>query len=48
MKLKWVKKDGGDLVPLKKLEEVADDVQNALKALADAKFSVDALSDKVS
>jgi phenylalanyl-tRNA synthetase alpha chain len=48
MKLKWVKKDGGDLVPLKKLEEVEDEVQKALKALADAKFSADALSDKVS
>jgi phenylalanyl-tRNA synthetase alpha chain len=48
MKKKWVKKDGADLVPLKKDEEVQDEVQTALKGLADAQYSVDAVSDKVS
>ena len=48
MKNKWLKKDGGDLVPIKKVEEVQDDVQAALKALSDAKFSPDALDKKVS
>lgn len=47
MKNKWLKKDGGDLVPIKKLEEVQDDIQIALKALSDANFSPDALDKKV-
>lgn len=38
MKNKWIKKDGGDLIPVKKMEEVKDEVQASLKALSDAKF----------
>ena len=48
MKAKWVKKDGADLVPLKKDDEVEDTVQKVLQALKEADFSPDALSDKVS
>ena len=47
MKKKWVKKDGGDLVPLKKVEEVQDDVQAALKGLEAGDFAQSALSDQV-
>ena len=47
MKLKWVKKDGNNLVPIKKAEEVQDEVQLMLKKLDEAKYSPDALSDKV-
>ncbi|KAL3909172.1 MAG: hypothetical protein SGILL_008192 [Bacillariaceae sp.] len=46
MKAKWIKKDGGDLVPLKKDDEVQDTVQVQLQSLKDANFSPDALSDK--
>jgi len=46
MKAKWVKKDGADLVPLKKDDEVEDTVQKVLQALKEADFSPDALSDK--
>lgn len=46
MKTKWVKKDGQDLLPLKKLDEVQDTVQNVLLELKAADFSSDALSDK--
>jgi len=48
MKKKWVKKDGTDLVPLKKDDEVQDELQELLKTLADAGFAESALSDKVS
>ena len=47
MKNKWIKKDGGDLVPLKKLEEVEDDVQKSLKTLSDANFDAESLDKKV-
>lgn len=47
MKNKWIKKDGGDLVPVKKLEEVKDEVQASLKALSDAKFDPESLDKKV-
>lgn len=47
MKNKWLKKDGGDLVPIKKSDEVQDEIQNALKALEDAKFDPEALDQKV-
>lgn len=47
MKNKWVKKDGGDLVPIKKAAEVKDETQESLKALKDAKFALDAIDDKV-
>lgn len=47
MKEKWIKKDGGGLVPLKNADEVVDQVQEALKALADKGFSPDALSAEV-
>mmetsp|Transcript_100214 Transcript_100214/g.289362 ORF Transcript_100214/g.289362 Transcript_100214/m.289362 type:complete len:505 (-) Transcript_100214:343-1857(-) len=46
MKKKWVKKDGADLVPLKKDDEVEDEVQTQLKKLADAGFAESAISDK--
>ena len=45
---KWVKKDGGDLVPIKQVDEVQDDVQLALKKLQDGNFATDAVDDKVS
>lgn len=48
MKKKWVKKDGGDLVPLKKDDEVEDEVQKTLKALAEANFAEGGIPDKVS
>ncbi|MGK3735756.1 MAG: phenylalanyl-tRNA synthetase alpha chain [Bacillariaceae sp.] len=48
MKAKWVKKDGPDLVPLKKDDEVEDTVQKILQTLKEADFRPDALSDKVS
>lgn len=47
MKNKWMKKDGGDLVPLKKSDEVQDDIQNSLKALAEVNFNPDAVDAKV-
>jgi phenylalanyl-tRNA synthetase alpha chain len=47
MKSKWAKKDGTDLVPLKKDDEVTDVIRNQLQALKDADFRVDAVSDKV-
>ena len=47
MKAKWIKKDGGDLVPLKKDEEVEDSVQKLLLELKAAGFKPDAISDKV-
>jgi len=47
MKKKWVKKDGADLVPLKKDDEVEDEVQGLLKKLAQANFSESGISDKV-
>jgi phenylalanyl-tRNA synthetase alpha chain len=47
MKLKWVKKEGADLVPLKQLTEVTDEVQKVLIALKDADYAVSGLSDKV-
>ena len=47
MKLKWVKKDGADLVPLKQLTEVTDEVQVALIALKEAEYALTGLSDKV-
>jgi phenylalanyl-tRNA synthetase alpha chain len=48
MKKKWVKKDGADLVPLKKDDEVEDEVQKILQTLSNANFTSDGISDKVS
>ena len=47
MKKKWIKKDGGNLVALKKTSEVSDEVQDMLKKLKEADFAKDAISDKV-
>ena len=47
MKAKWIKKDGGDLVPLKKDDEVEDSVQKILLDLKAAGFKPDAVPDKV-
>ena len=47
MKNKWAKKDGDRIVPIKKLDEVSDDVRASLKTLVDAEGRVDALDDKV-
>ena len=47
MKKKWIKKDGADLVPLKKDDEVEDEVNALLKKLSDAGFAESAISDKV-
>ena len=47
MKNKWIKKDGGDLVPLKKIEEVEDEVQKGLKTLSDANFDAESLDKAV-
>lgn len=47
MKKKWVKKDGADLVPMKKDDEVEDEVRVLLKQLADAGFAESGISDKV-
>jgi len=46
MKAKWIKKDGGDLVPLKKNDEVEDAVQKLLLDLKAADFKTDAISEK--
>jgi phenylalanyl-tRNA synthetase alpha chain len=48
MKKKWLKKDGADLVPLKKNDEVEDEVQKTLQALSNANFSSDGIAEKVS
>lgn len=47
MKNKWVKKDGADLVPLKALDEVEDQVQKQLQALVDGNCAEDAIDSKV-
>ena len=47
MKKKWVKKDGADLVPLVKADDVEDEVQAALKKLSDAGFAESGISAKV-
>ena len=47
MKAKWIKKDGGDLIPMKKDDEVEDSVQKLLLELKAADFKPDAISDKV-
>jgi phenylalanyl-tRNA synthetase alpha chain len=44
----WCKMDGKDLVPLKKADEVHDEVKGQLQSLKDADFKADALSDAVS
>lgn len=46
MKAKWVKKDGQDLIALKKENEVEDTVQKILQNLKEADFRPEALSDK--
>ena len=48
MKAKWIKKDGGNLAPLKKDDEVEDSVQKLLLELKAADFKPDSISDKVS
>ncbi|GKY93815.1 hypothetical protein MPSEU_000348600 [Mayamaea pseudoterrestris] len=45
MKNKWIKKDGTDLVAIKTLNEVSDEIQQALRMLKDANFVEDALDD---
>lgn len=47
MKNKWVKREGGDLVPLVKMEEVQDTVQQQLQKLVDGDYATDAIDDKV-
>ena len=47
MKNKWIKKDGADLVPLKTLDEVEDEVQKALVALIAGNYATDAVDAKV-
>lgn len=47
MKNKWVVKDGGDLVPIKTMEEVSDETQASLQALKAKDYAVDAIDDKV-
>lgn len=47
MKAKWIKKDGGDLIPMKKDDEVEDSVQKLLLELKAADFKPDAINDKV-
>ena len=47
LKSKWIKKDGGDLVPLVKPDEVTDETQSTLKAMSEAGFGVDAVDAKV-
>lgn len=47
MKKQWVKKDGADLLPLKKDDEVQDEVQEVLKKLAESKYAETGISDKV-
>ena len=47
LKNKWAKKDGADLVPLKTMDEVRDDVKETLQILIDAKGSPDAVDEKV-
>ncbi|KAG7353574.1 phenylalanyl-tRNA synthetase subunit alpha [Nitzschia inconspicua] len=46
MKAKWIKKDGQDLVPVAKEDEVEDTVRKQLQGLRDADFKIDALSDQ--
>ena len=48
MKNKWVKKDGANLVPIKKEGEISDDVKDSLQILKDKDGAVDALDAKVS
>lgn len=48
MKKKWIKKDGANLLALKKAAEVSDEVQDMLKKLKAADFAKDGISDKVS
>lgn len=47
MKNKWVKKEGADLVPIKAIAELQDEVQLALTALKDGGFAPDAVDAKV-
>lgn len=47
MKNKWIKKDGGDLVPIKKMDEVKDEVKESLAALQSAKFDPASVDKKV-
>jgi phenylalanyl-tRNA synthetase alpha chain len=48
MKSKWIQKEGTDLVPTKSMDQVQDEVQEALKALKAKDFAIDAVEDKVS
>ena len=47
MKNKWVKKDGADLVPIKKDHEVEDTVQASLQKLVDTNGDIGAVDSKV-
>lgn len=47
MKKRWIKKEGANLVALKKSAEVSDEVQDMLKKLKAADFVKEAISDKV-
>jgi len=46
MKKRWIKKEGANLVALKKSAEVSDEVQDMLKKLKAADFVKEAISDK--
>jgi phenylalanyl-tRNA synthetase alpha chain len=47
MKNKWVKKDGADLVPTKKANEVEDTIQASLQKLVDTNGDTGAVDSKV-
>ena len=47
MRQKWIKKDGGNLVPVKSMDEVQDEVQGTLQKLMDGGCAEAAIDDKV-
>lgn len=47
MKNKWIKKDGANLVALKSIDEVTDDVQISLKTLKEKEGAMDSLDSSV-
>lgn len=48
MKNKWVKKEGSQLIALKGLDEIQDEIQASLKALVDGKCHMNSIDDAVS
>lgn len=47
MKAKWLKKDGGDLVPLVKAEEATDEVRESLETMQKSGYALDSVDNKV-